>query len=479
MMAGNKRLRICVLLALLSVLLLSFGLRLYRLGEPSLWLDEALTASKVSGPLPAMISRIAADEENPPLYFLLLYGWTGLFGRAEFSLRFPSLVFSLLSVIPVFLLARAMFSGKAAFFAALLTGVSPYAVNYAQEARMYSLVWFLCALSFFLFYRFIRDGGGLRLAGVVLVNLLAIYVSYSSAIFILSQVAISLFLRSRTVWKRFLPAQALILLLFLPWLVAADFRIIVASASAGWRGGEVNYPELLSALFGYFSGNLSGKFDPVVGTIYVLLMAGGWIIISGRRLRSEFSEDDFILCGWLVLPVLFGIVHNCFFGTFLTSQTVRYVGFAQFPFLIAAGKGLSRLGRFSLPVLLLILAVTFGKYLSGYYAGNGKISGENWRGLYEQLGREAGEGDLIILTRGTAPPFRYYQPSPAAETIYTEDIARLEIATGYRRIFLPYRQWRQRLRYRDLPGHTPADHFILGNVGYYRFAGLDGPAAGP
>src|SRR5476651_2139530 len=66
-------------------------LRFANLGRDSLWFDEGYTAWAVSNQLREIV-RIVRVDSAPPLYYILLRGWTYLFGFTEPSLRSMSAV---------------------------------------------------------------------------------------------------------------------------------------------------------------------------------------------------------------------------------------------------------------------------------------------------------------------------------------------------------------------------------------------------
>ena len=147
---------------LLVILLLAFALRVYRLDGQSLWYDEAVTAHVASQGI-SELTRWTADDIQPPLYYYVVAGWTRLAGRGEWALRFPSVCFSLLTVALMWSLARRLFgAGRAGqiagLVAALLAAISPLYVYFAQEARMYAQLTFLCALAGYALLRTMDDG---------------------------------------------------------------------------------------------------------------------------------------------------------------------------------------------------------------------------------------------------------------------------------------------------------------------------------
>src|SRR6266567_812325 len=98
---------------------LALGFGLYRLGDPSIWYDEAFSVELARLPLPLLGGIIFGREPNMELYYLFLHGWlrlTTLFGLApvEFVVRFPPAVFSAGSTVVVFLIGRRFTSLPAA-----------------------------------------------------------------------------------------------------------------------------------------------------------------------------------------------------------------------------------------------------------------------------------------------------------------------------------------------------------------------------
>lgn len=102
-------------------------------------IDEADTALKVAKPLGALLGDLARDG-HPPLYFLILKGWTTLFGRTEAALRALSTVFSAGTIGLLMWVARGLVGRHAALLAGALFALSPVDVFHASEGRMYTLV---------------------------------------------------------------------------------------------------------------------------------------------------------------------------------------------------------------------------------------------------------------------------------------------------------------------------------------------------
>ena len=126
------------LIAALVLLTIATALRVYHLGDRSLWFDEALTADMSRGTLTQMLeedrSRGSAPVVHP--YILHLVQKTA---NGAVAVRIPSVLASLLAVLVMLAMVRAKISPSAALFAAAILAVSASQIRYAQEVREYSL----------------------------------------------------------------------------------------------------------------------------------------------------------------------------------------------------------------------------------------------------------------------------------------------------------------------------------------------------
>jgi len=144
------------LLCLLTVglLLLSFGLRVHRIGEQRVWWDEGWSVWAARFPV-ADILRETGNDVHPPLYFALLHGWRQISGDSEAGLRLLSAYLGLLTAAATYTLGRDMGRGllppgaarAVGLLAALLLAVSRFAIAWSQEIRMYALATLLGVLA--------------------------------------------------------------------------------------------------------------------------------------------------------------------------------------------------------------------------------------------------------------------------------------------------------------------------------------------
>jgi uncharacterized membrane protein len=136
------RVRFFVITALL-ILIIAAGLRIYHLGQRSLWFDEALTANVSRGTVSEAIEETRTRGSSPILYPYILY-LVEKVGKSADMVRAPSLLASLLAVVVMLAMVRTKIRPSAVLFAAAILAMSASQVRYAQEVREYSLA-VLCA----------------------------------------------------------------------------------------------------------------------------------------------------------------------------------------------------------------------------------------------------------------------------------------------------------------------------------------------
>ncbi len=126
--------------ALAFIVAIGFALRAFHLGTASLWNDELFTRFYPQLGVAYMWTDGFDLETTPPVYYTLLAGWTHLFGTSPAALRWPSVIFSTLTIPLVFVLGRDLSGYACGLTAALIFAVAPMEIYYAQEARAYALL---------------------------------------------------------------------------------------------------------------------------------------------------------------------------------------------------------------------------------------------------------------------------------------------------------------------------------------------------
>lgn len=137
-------------LSLTVLFAIALAVRLYRIGDQSFWYDEGLTVALAVQPLDA-IARAAAADVHPPLYYWLLHGWVLLMGTGEAAARAFSAVCGAATAVVTTILGRRWFGDSAGWLAGIAAMVSPFAIHYSQETRMYALAMLLATCLWLVF----------------------------------------------------------------------------------------------------------------------------------------------------------------------------------------------------------------------------------------------------------------------------------------------------------------------------------------
>ena len=168
---------------LVAILLLSLILRFYKIAEHGIFFDEKATMLVSQGivqdggnqhntfdkgkliftnqefwkekKLPDYYEAMTrSDIGNSPFYYFLLHNWMKVFGISDYSARAMSAIFSTLLVLMIFVFTKHFFkSDELALTASLLAAIEPFFITYAQQARNYSLTFFLTLLGTYYFLR--------------------------------------------------------------------------------------------------------------------------------------------------------------------------------------------------------------------------------------------------------------------------------------------------------------------------------------
>ncbi len=468
--------RIPRMASLLLLILLGFLFFTFRLDYQSLWYDEGFSVYLAEMGLGEITARTASDI-HPPLYYYLLHFWVLVFGSSEFSLRFPSVVFGLLTVPVIWAVGRRLLGESSGFLAAALVSISPLFLWYSQEARMYTLVTFLCLLSTYLVLR-VMDGGGRTVEWTVyiLASVVAVYTHFYAFFVLAFQFVFFIgwwFLWSkggvRQRWAtlaRGLLSQAAVVAAYLPW---SGFVLQRYGADVSYWKGTLRIGEVLrKTLITFSTGHsvLEIIAQPIaIGYLLLLLLAVAALALQARRRRSVEGGDQgspvplmdrwpwLTLSGLLLylgLPCLLLLVVSYqrakFHPRYLMLSSPAFLlliagGLVGLFALAGKGKGRRQIGAMVAGYLLLIyVGLTSGYALYNAYFDISFLK-DDFRSAASFLAEQKGENEVVILTSGHMfPVFTYYYegddwfPIPDEPTLSAERVLDYSLADELNRI---------------------------------------------
>jgi mannosyltransferase len=139
---GRARLEWLLVAGTVAALL---ALAVHQIKTKPFWYDEAMSLTYARMPLDRFVATMVGSEGNGSLYYAVLRAWR-LLGEGEARIRFLSVLCMAATIPLLYLIGRRHVGRQAALIACTLFAVSPFVIEYAQEARMYAMVTFLtCA----------------------------------------------------------------------------------------------------------------------------------------------------------------------------------------------------------------------------------------------------------------------------------------------------------------------------------------------
>jgi Dolichyl-phosphate-mannose-protein mannosyltransferase len=199
--------------------------------QQSLWTDEMSSLGLAYEQLGTFFQHVYTAAAHPPFYFLIVHILHQQFGLDPITaLRAPSVFAGAAAVSVVYWLGRLLVGRIAGLVAAVMVSLSPFAVWYSREGRMYSLLWLLILCSFLALVLTFQTRQRAWLVPYSVAIALALYTDYSAVMALVPQGALVAFLFIRRPGdRRFVAwvagAYAVGWILFIPWLVVLPYQL--------------------------------------------------------------------------------------------------------------------------------------------------------------------------------------------------------------------------------------------------------------
>jgi hypothetical protein len=411
---ASKRLR----LSALEILGIVAGLGLVawsvyvrtRAFDQSYWIDEGLSVGIAHHSL-LDIPGLLRQDGSPPLYYVLLHFWTGIFGTDEYDTHALSLVFSTLTIPVGVWTGWKLFGRWAGIVTGILCAANPFLTAYAQETRMYSLVGLLSLLatSFFLFVFVCRERKYIPFFALSIAALL--YTHLWSAFLVLGAATMVLWLLwRRRQERRELFRDALLgfggaFLLFLPWLPTTLYQ--VAHTAAPWASGPTwrAVQQIPQSMAG-------GKREwPITTIVAIVGLVTAWRVRRhGPRAAASVGGDRNLAvrgdrAGWIVFGLMAATVGLAWTISQASGVWVpRYFAIFLGPFLVWAGWTFARAGVIGVAALI-ILGAGFQFYphtpQTIYLKSNAKL-------IAKAGAHHVERGDIVLVTHPEQVPVLYH-----------------------------------------------------------------------
>ena len=213
---------------IITVLLIATVLRIFQINNRPLWYDELQSVTHASLPFRDIFFSTLRYDPHPPLHILQLSFWLML-GTDDAWIRMNSVLWSLLTFIPLYLLGRRLFNQTCALISIFVFAISPMAIFYAQEVRPYAMQIFLITLSIYLLEISIDNQHNKKYISIFSVSFLLTLYSQGASFLLLIPFSLYTIMRLGGIRQSFAPqnrpiliSEFIVFILTLPWILVAS-----------------------------------------------------------------------------------------------------------------------------------------------------------------------------------------------------------------------------------------------------------------
>ena len=380
-----------------ALTLLGGILRFATLNVSSIELDESATLILVHRGFGGMLSHLTRSESTPPLYYILVWAWTNVFGAGVVGFRSLSALIGTLT-IPVMYLAGRQISPRIGVWAAVLTAVNPSMYFFSQEARTYGLLVLFSAAAFVAWQRALQDPRPRRLALWALLSSLAVLAHYFAAFLFISEAVV---LARRIGWRRtWAPVGAVGLVGVALVPLAASQR---ADGKTSWIE-ELTLPRRVAESIKMFTVGVYGPLVLFALVVAVLIYMGAVMLIvrhGSERERGGARDTAMVAGGAIALPLVLAATHlvDVYDGRNVLAFWV------PFAVLLATGLGTAGARRSGALLGVALVAISLAMIASANLIPDYRR--DNWRGAAHALAKPS-TARLIVAEAHAALPLSIY-----------------------------------------------------------------------
>ena len=392
-------------------------LRGATIGAQSFWDDERYTVWLVRMDFGDMLRSGLETEVTPPLYYVVAWLWSSIFGSDEVGLRALSVLAGAATVPILYVLGARHASRRAGLAVAALAAVNPFLVWYGEEARSYALLVPETALGLLFFLDALRAPTARRLGAWAVVSCLALSTHYFS-VFIVGPEAAWLLLAVPHERRR-----AVLAAVAAPVLAGiALLPILLHQRAASSDPGGLSGTPLTTRTAAVPKNFLVGYQLPVelLASVVTGLLALVLAVVAVRSARGAERRMALIAAALAAIAVGVPIVLAGLGQDYVSSRNVIV---ALVPAVLVAGVGLVA-GRAGLVAGLALCSVWLA--ILGAVSTQPRYQRKDHRGAARALG-PVRENRLLAFSPGFVIPGPFLVYFPGSELMTREPVATREI----------------------------------------------------
>lgn len=412
------------------ILLWGTFLRVYSLGKESLHIQEILDVGYAAEPI-AKTVQLSVSVGHFPTTFIMMHYWIKLFGKSEFSVRFPSLIFGVMSIYLIFLLGKKLFNEKVGLLASYLFAVSTFNIYHSQFARLYNMLLFFTLTSFLFFYEALEKNKKLFWSAYAFFTLVSLLLSITALPIILCQLVFMILFWKH--YRKYINRRKILLIFTVVLSVYSLSLSLVLFTMPKIDFGKIEplrylvTPSLDAILdiFNLFGGKLP-KFKAadniainnfnvttfpvsIFGIVLFLLCILGIFSCfkTAVNLSSEDSTKKQVMNGtflslWIGLPIFLPYVLS--FIIVPLFGPARYVLYTSCAYYILISKGIMHLKKKAQMLVMIFIVFMSSMFLYRYYHVEKRL---DWRGICSYITANLRNDEKIAFKVNNFIPISY------------------------------------------------------------------------
>jgi mannosyltransferase len=333
--------------------LLALVLGSIAIGRASFFPDESYTWSTVNRGFPALVRLIVHKEAFQVLHSLLLWP-VNQASDSSAALRYPSVIFFAATVPAVWALGRRLFDARTGLVAGLLLAVNAFALQFAQEARSYTMAMMFAAYAAAALAREVTDPTPWSRRAWIALSVAAVW-SHGMAVFAIAALIGSLLALPRTVLaaRRFVRSTVTIAVLTFPVVIAPFLQVNRAESFP-----DSTHPTFTTIRL--FAWVLVGRS---VFSLVPYLIGGAVAALAGFRIarstgRSVGTWRFALPFTWFLFPPLFLLSFSFIDPIWIERYAIPSLGGV----VVLVGYGLSRVASPRMLAAVLVCTVAAGAW---------------------------------------------------------------------------------------------------------------------
>jgi mannosyltransferase len=396
--------------SIVLIMLIGFVLRLISIRDSSLWLDEFTSIEIALQPLSDIILGTGFDKHTPPFYYIVLHLWFSQVQVSEFSLRFFSLLIDTFNIYLVYLVFSKQFTYQVGLLSSIYYSLSAYAIYYAQEGRMYTLLLCLVLLTYLIAIIYTKGRQSLfQSFFLILICTIGLYTHYYYAFSLIAiTLGVSFYLsKTRKMLFKWYMCIGISCIAFAPWLkVVLELMVSEGQVFRKYIWSVLPYTLFrFSAGYAVFPLNVSERREyelSLINNLHIILpymLVFIFVsIVSFHYLFKEKNQEMKLIVFPLILPALLSLIVSL--KQPIISERYLIISFPFYICLISLFP-LTSLRKDIKKFIQALIVILFVFALGMHYI-NEDFGKTEWREVAEEIREAKMRNNIVVVKPGYA-----------------------------------------------------------------------------